>query len=402
MKIIKREYYLNKLASVVLTHSIKVITGARRSGKSKIMEVFADYLTSNDKKANIIFVKLQLPQNKHLKKQESLYAYITSKWIKNKNNYVLIDEIQDCEGFEELVTGIYEEEKYDIYITGSNAFLLSSDLATLFTGRTFQVHVMPFSFAEMIKYYEYERRDYEDAFDQYVMFGGFSGCYQYKTAKDKYNYIANEVYAPIIQLDVLERNKVNKKTALKSISDFLIGNIGNTTNSLPITNYLNSKKVDISNKITSKYIGYLTETYLFSRINRYDVIGKKYLSTDNKYYLCDHAIKYAMHGTKDLDYGRVNENIVYWELIRRGYEVYIGKYKNIEIDFICQSQKERLYVQVSLDIDTDKTLARELKPLLAIKDNYKKIIITRSRQPEKEIDGIKIYSIINWLLNEGI
>ena len=342
---------------------------------------------------------LNICNNEYLLTKTALYAYITSNWIKGKNNYVLIDEIQECKDFEKLIVGIFEEEKYDIYITGSNAFLLSSDLATLFTGRTCQIPISPFSFKEMVEYYGY--KDHLDkALKQYIDFGGFAGGFLYKEAAEKYNYIKNEIYSPILYRDILQRYHIKNVNIIKSISKFLISNVGNTTNALPITNYLNVNNKKITNKTTIEYIDHLTDSFLFAQVNRYDLIGKKYLSSDNKFYLCDHAIKYAVNGTKNRDLGGIYENIVYWELIRRGYDVYVGKFKNTEIDFYCQNGDDVLYVQVCVNINDEKTFQREIRSLLSIDDNYEKIIITNLfGQKELQHKGIKIFNLVDWLLN---
>ena len=394
MKLIKREFYLNKLIDVIGTPDIKVITGIRRSGKSKLLESFKEYIINNVKAYNIIHINFNLPKFENLKEYHKLYEYISGNHIKGKHNFVLIDEVQMCKGFEKIINGIHAEEKYDIYITGSNAFLLSSDLATLFTGRTFSFEIYPFSFKEYLQYYKY--KDIQEAFDNYVKEGGMSGSYVYKTQIDKYKYI-EDVFNTLILRDIKQKYNIRNIDILNNLSNYLIDNISNLTSSNNITNYLNSNKIEITDKTIKNYIDYLCNSFAFYKIKRYDIKGKKYLSTQDKYYLADHSIKYATLGTSNMDYGRTYENIVAIELLRRGYELYVGTLYKKEIDFIAQKRNEKLYIQVADNIDYQDTLNREAEPLLQIKDAYPKIIIARTKHENYQYEGIQIYDIANWL-----
>ena len=394
MKLIKREIYLNKLIDVVGTPDIKVITGIRRSGKSKLLESFKEYIMNNVKAYNIIHINFNLPKFENLKEYHKLYEYISENYIEGKHNFVLIDEVQMCKEFEKIINGIHAEEKYDIYITGSNAFLLSSDLATLFTGRTFSFEIYPFSFKEYLQYYKY--KDIQEAFDNYVKEGGMSGSYVYKTQIDKYKYI-EDVFNTLILRDIKQKYNIRNIDILNNLSNYLIDNISNLTSSNNITNYLNSNKIEITDKTIKNYIDYLCNSFAFYKIKRYDIKGKKYLSTQDKYYLADHSIKYATLGTSNMDYGRTYENIVAIELLRRGYELYVGTLYKKEIDFIAQKRNEKLYIQVADNIDYQDTLNREAEPLLQIKDAYPKIIIARTKHENYQYEGIQIYDIANWL-----
>ena len=394
MKLIKREFYLNKLIDVIGTPDIKVITGIRRSGKSKLLESFKEYIMNNVKAYNIIHINFNLPKFENLKEYHKLYEYISENYIKGKHNFVLIDEVQMCKEFEKIINGIHAEEKYDIYITGSNAFLLSSDLATLFTGRTFSFEIYPFSFKEYLQYYKY--KDIQEAFDNYVKEGGMSGSYVYKTQIDKYKYI-EDVFNTLILRDIKQKYNIRNIDILNNLSNYLIDNISNLTSSNNITNYLNSNKIKITDKTIKNYIDYLCNSFAFYKIKRYDIKGKKYLSTQDKYYLADHSIKYATLGTSNMDYGRTYENIVAIELLRRGYELYVGTLYKKEIDFIAQKRNEKIYIQVADNIDYQDTLNREAEPLLQIKDAYPKIIIARTKHENYQYEGIQIYDIANWL-----
>lgn len=394
MKILKRKY-LDELISVTGTPDIKVITGIRRSGKSKLLELFKEYL-EKDKTNNIIHINFNVKDFDKYKNADSLYKYISDNYLKNKKNIVLIDEVQMCDDFEKAINWIHAEEKYDIYITGSNAFLLSSDLATLFTGRTYKIEIFPFSYNEYMSYYNYENTD--ETFDKYVLEGGFSGSYLYKNLDEKYKYIS-DVYKTLIVRDITQRYHIQNIPLLDSISDFLIDNISKLTSYRSLTDTLNSNKNNVSDKTVGTYMKYLCDAYAFYKIRRYDIQGKKYLNTQDKYYLACPSIKYALHGTRNMDYGNVYENIVAMELLRRGYEVYVGVLYNKEIDFVVMRRNEKIYIQVSDNISDDKTFEREVSSLLKIKDAYPKILIARTHHDSYTYEGVLIIDIKNWLVD---
>lgn len=399
MKTIYREKYMDKIIRVMGTRDIKVLTGIRRSGKSKLLEAFRDYIESNIEDNNIIYINYALAKYEDLMEYHKLIDYVESKYLPDAKNFLLIDEVQMCDGFEKAINNFHAEEKYDIYITGSNAFLLSSDLATLFTGRTFSIEVYPFSFLEYQKYYNNVFSNIDDAFDKYFYDGGLSGSYDYDSRTEKYKYLNDIVNTSIIR-DIKTKYKVRSVKTLENITDFLMQTISNQISPNKITNKLVSSGDSITNKTTSKYIDYLCNAFLFYRINRYDVKGKKILESLNKYYLCDHAFKYAKLGTVNMDVGYTYENIVAIELLRRGYELYTGNLYNGEIDFVAKKRDETLYIQVSDDIKDEKTYEREIKPLLQIKEGYKKIIIARTKQDTYISQGIEIYDIARWLCDD--
>jgi len=347
------------------TPDIKVITGIRRSGKSKLLEAFKKYIESNIENCNIIHINFSLTKFENLKEYHKLYEYIDSHYIENKNNFVLIDEVQMCAGFENTINSLHAEERFDIYITGSNAFLLSSNLATLFTGRTFQIEVFPFSFNEFMEYYKYN--DPDKVFDEYLVYGGMAGSYPYEEKNEKYEYI-KDVYETLIVRDIKQKYKIKNNEVLEGVNNYLTDNIANLTSSNNITEFLIKNKSFVTYKTVNNYIEYLCNAFAFYKIRRYDIKGKKYLKTLNKYYLADHSFRYARLGTTHMDYGRVYENIVAIELLRRGYEVYVGTLYDKEIDFIAQKRDEKMYIQVCANINDDKTLEREVSPLLKIKD----------------------------------
>lgn len=397
MKLIKREQYLNKLINVVGTPDIKVITGVRRCGKSKLLESFKTYLKKEILDCNVIQINFNLPSYEHLLTYHALYEYIESHYEEGKNNFVFIDEVQMCEGFEKAINGLHASEKYDIYITGSNAFLLSSDLATLFTGRTFEIKVYPFSFQEYLIYFNC--KDQYEAFNKYMIEGGMSGSYLYKEQEAKYDYIA-DVFDTLIVRDIKQKYKIRNVPLLEKIVDFLMDNISNLSSARNITNNLESLNEKVNHTTVYSYMQYLCNAFAFYKIRRYDIKGKKYLSSNEKYYLSDHAFRYAKLGTKNMDYGRILENIVAIELLRRGYEVYVGVLYKKEIDFVAVKRNEKIYIQVSDNISDEKTFEREVSPLLQIKDAYPKLVIARTRNNEYQYEGIKIIDISDWLLNK--
>ena len=396
VKLIDRNDYLDKMINIIGTPDIKVLTGVRRSGNSKLLEAFKAYLEKNIHNANIIHVNFNLSKYDNLKEHKALNKYIETSYLADKENFVLIDEIQMCKNFELCINNLHATELYDIYITGSNAFLLSSDLATLFTGRTFEIKVYPFSFSEYVMYFE--SADKYAAFDDYMIEGGMSGSYLYKDREDKFDYIEN-VFDTLILRDIRQKYKIKHTALMERISQFLMDNISNLTSSRNIADTLTSNKEKINHKTVGSYLNYLCNAFAFYKIHRYDIKGKKYLASNDKYYLSDHAFRYAKLGTKNLDSGRVIENIVAMELLRRGYEVYVGVLYKKEIDFVALKRSEKLYIQVADNITLDETFKREVEPLLQVKDAYPKMVIARTRNPEYQYEGIRIVDVSDWLLN---
>ena len=395
MRLIERDFYLNKLKEVMGTPDIKVITGVRRSGKSKLLESFMTYVRANDPDANIIHINFNLNSYESLAEYHALNHYIESAYIAGKNNFVFIDEVQMCEGFEKAINSLHASEKYDIYITGSNAFLLSSDLATLFTGRTFEIEVYPFSFGEFMQYYELT--DQYAAFTRYIQEGGMSGSYLYKTPEAKYDYIS-DVFNTLIVRDIQKKYKIRNMPLMERLCDFLIDNISNLTSTRSVAAAFTSKQVKTNDRTISAYIKYLCNAFAFYKVRRYDIQGKRYLASNDKYYLSDHSFKYAKLGTKNADYGRMIENIVAIELLRRGYELYAGVLYKKEIDFVAIKRNEKLYIQVASSIDDPDTFQREVDPLLKIKDAYPKMILTRTRQEAYQYEGVQVVDVADWLL----
>ncbi len=396
MKIIERPIYLNRLIDLRGTPDIKIITGVRRSGKSKLMKSYIEYITKIDINANVIFIDFTDLQFDDIKTYKSLNNYINEKFILDKNNYVFIDEVQLCDQFELVINSLYSSEKFDIYITGSNAFLLSADLATLFTGRFIEIHVFPFSFKEYMSYHT-EISNIDQAFNDYIKKGGFSGSYPYLKERDRVQYL-KDVYETIVNRDLVQKYNLSNGLVMDKLAAYLMDNISNLTSIHKVSIALNTNDIETTHVTIGKYIKYLCNAFVFYEIGRYDIKGKKYLETSNKYYLCDTGLRYAILGTRNMDYGRVYENLVYLELIRRGYEVYVGKLYEKEVDFVALNEKEKIYIQVSDNISNEDTFKREYDPLLKIKDAHPKMIIANTKHDKYSYEGIIIYDIALWLL----
>lgn len=397
MKLIERDFYLDKLKNVMGTPDIKVITGVRRCGKSKLMDAFIDWIKQNEKDSNIIHINYNLFEFDSIKTAQSLNSYVEERYQKNNINYLLIDEVQLCTDFEKVINSFHASEKYDIYITGSNAFLLSSDLATLFTGRVFQIKVFPFSFLEYQKYFK--NADPENAFDSYVKEGGMSGSFVYKSTEEKYAYI-KDVFDTLITRDIVQKYKIKNELLLNKLNDFMLDNISSEVSVRKIADTLTSNQEKTNDKTIGSYLNYLCNAFAFYKVRRYDIRGKKYLASQDKYYLADHSFRYAILGTKNMDYGRIYKNMVCIEFLRRGYEVYTGVLYKKEIDFVAIKQSEKIYIQVSDDISLPETLEREVTPLLSIKDAYPKVLIARTRHEKYLYEGISIINLADFLLGK--
>ena len=397
MSWIIRKQYLDELISLTGTPDIKVITGIRRCGKSVLLQQYADWLIKNRPAVNIISVNLQDLDYSELLDYRKLHAYVCDHYKEGYLNAVMIDEIQLCEKFEAAINSLHAKGRFDLYLTGSNAFLLSSDLATLFTGRVMEVKVFPFSFAEYREYFADDSNPY-DAFDSYVRTGGMAGSYAYSAEEQRFAYV-EDVYKTILERDLVKKYKIRNKSEFMSISEFMMDNVGNLLSPNNVCEALNRGKSEITRKTVDRYIRYLENAFLFYAAKRYDLSGRKYLETNNKYYLCDSSFRYAVNGTKNADFGRMYENIVYTELLRRGYEVYVGKLYKKEIDFVALRRNEKIYIQVSDNIDDEGTMKREIEPLLQIKDAYPKIIIARTRHEDYLKEGVRITDLSSWLLN---
>ena len=396
MKLIERGDYLKRLIRLRGTPDIKIITGLRRSGKSELVRSYMEWLMKNSSDENIIYIDFYDLKNDELKTYRALYEHVEKKWEAGKGNTLIVDEVQLCDQFELAINSLYNSRKYDIYITGSNAFLLSSDLSTLFTGRYIEVPVYPFSLAEYCKYYDLDVNT-PGLLDSYVLDGGLAGAYLYNDKEDRTAYI-KEVYITVIHRDLVEKHGIKEVALLDSLSEYLMDNIANLTSASKIVTTFQQDKAETNHITIGNYLKYLCSAFVFYKVKRYDIRGKKYLETSDKYYLCDLGFRYALLGTRNMDYGRAYENIVAVELLRRGYEIYVGKLYQKEVDFVAMKQNEKLYIQVSDNISGQETLERELSSLRAIKDSYPKFLIANTGHEDYDIEGIKVLDITSGCL----
>lgn len=395
MKLIERSTYLSEMMELADTPDIKVITGVRRSGKSKLMEALARKILEQQPNANIIHINYNLTDYENIAEYHALEAYVEERYVADRQNYLLIDEVQMCESFEKAINSLHARERYSIFVTGSNAFLQSSDLATLFVGRTYEIPVYPFSFSEYLLYYPSE--NVYGSLTSYITDGGMAGSYLYKTEEQKRRYINSEVLNALVVRDIVTKYRLKNERLLHVLIDYLADNVGNLTSLRTIASTLEANGMKADHKTIGKYIDSLCKAFAFYRIRRYDIRGKKYLKSEDKYYLVDQSFRFARLGTKNMDYGHVLENIVAIELLRRGYEVYVGVLYKKEIDFVAIKQGAKLYIQVANDISEERTFEREVTPLLAIKDAYPKMLIARTYQPEYQHEGIRIIDAADWL-----
>ena len=400
---IERNEYLNVLKRFKDKELIKVITGIRRCGKSTLLEMYKDYLLDNNiTEDQIISINLEDLKYNFIEDYMSLYNYICDKLKPNKKNYVFIDEVQKINEFQKAVDSLYIKKNVDLYITGSNANLLSSELATLLSGRYIEIKMLPLSFKEYKDAYKYLNND--ELYQKYISYGSLPYTTSLDTEDDVSMYLSS-IYNDIIIKDVMARKKIQDETMLRSVANFTMDNIGNLVSTNNIANTMANDGRDINVRTVERYLEGFTESFFLYKASRYDIKGKQYLKTGEKYYVSDLGLRYFILGRKIGDYGHVLENVVYLELLRRGYDVFIGKVDEYEIDFVALNNDGRIYVQVAetlkgTDESDTKILDRELRSLKKIDDNYEKIILTSDKTPLANEDGIKIRNVYDWLLDK--
>ena len=397
-----RKKYLNYLIEAKDTEFIKVVTGVRRSGKSTLLLMFKDYLLDNNiDKKNIIHINFESGIYDDIRDYKDLYNYIKDNISKGKN-YILLDEVQNVEKWEKAVNSINIDFDTDIYITGSNAYLLSSELATLLSGRYIEIKMYPLSFKEFLEFNNYDKSDIDSKFNEYLKYGGLPAITHIKDKKDLVMSYLTDIYNTIVKKDIIERNGIKDIALLENIIKYVASNIGSSISSNRISNYLDSNKiVEKSNHQTiDNYLKMLENAFIVYKADRSDIRNKSILKTLGKYYICDTGIRNIILGFRNIDEGHLLENIVYLELLRRGYKVSIGKTLDYEVDFVAENVNEIKYYQVSQTIRDEKVRERELRSLESIKDNYEKTIITIDKTINNDYNGIKVVNIIDFLLED--
>lgn len=402
MKIIIRKNYLNTLLVLKDKNLIKVATGVRRCGKSTLMVQFQELLRSENPNVSILAINMDMPEFRFLaeKNWKEIYDYIVQHIKKNETNYVFIDEVQNVPEFEKLLEGLYVNPNIDLYVTGSNAFLLSSELATLLTGRAYEINVLPFSFVDYLEFTE-KTANPDRAFADYIRTGGFPEAVRLSTEGNNFaNEYLQTVFKNIYENDISKRYTIYAEESYQEVVDFLIDSVGSNVSAGNIAKVLTANKKKIDNKTVSRYINTLVEAYLFYKVSRYDIKGKQHLATQEKYYLVDLGFRNALLG-KELvsDAGHLLENVIYLELKRRNHQVWIGKTDNLEVDFVVRNNEGYTqYIQVSQTVQNATTLARELAPFDKIPDHNEKFLITTDYETGTH-NGVKQVNAIDWLLN---
>ena len=401
----KRSIYLKRIKPFINKPVIKIITGMRRTGKSCFMRLIADYLTDGGVESDqIVFIHMDLMDYSHLDTAKNLHEYIKDQSEKQrkagKKTYLFVDEIQEVKEWERCVESLYASEDYDIYISGSNAHLLSSDLATYISGRYVEFPVYTLGFKEYQQFMQREEADKEDTFRNFIRLGGLPALYHFDQDVDViYQYISS-LYNTILLKDVVKRNKLRNIALLENITQYVFSNIGNIFSAKKVADYLKSQRINVGFETVQNYLSYICETFALYKVPRYDVKGKRILEVHEKYYLGDIGMRHAVIGYREDDIGGILENVVFLELKRRGYSVNIGKVADLEIDFIATKAEEKIYIQVAYLLATKETREREYRPLLLINDNYPKFVLSMDALLGSDYQGIRILNIIDFLLGK--
>jgi len=396
-----RDIYLSQLIKFKNKSLIKVITGLRRSGKSTLLSLFENHLIeSGIKKNQIIRMNFESFDFNEIVSYKELYSYINSKIIdKNKKYYILLDEVQQVSSWEKVINSFLVDANVDIYLTGSNAYLLSSELSTLLSGRYVEIKMQPLSFKEYLNFIESDKEStIQEKFNQYLEYGGLPTVVELLDNKDTIGPFLEGIYNTVIMKDVIERNEVRDAALLESLLKFIAANIGSIVSTKKISDYLTSSGRKTTSDTIDNYLKMLENAFIIYKANRYDLKGKMFLKTLEKYYIVDMGIRNKLTGLRNTDYGHVLENIVYLELLRRGYDISIGKIGTLEVDFVATKPSEKIYYQVCATIMDDKTRERELRPLKSISDNYPKYILTMDQTVFNDYSGIKVKNIIDFLM----
>ena len=395
---IERPNYLADLISFKEKDLIKIVTGIRRCGKSTLFDLYIEYLEKNGVDKNqIIRMNLEDYEFNDIENYNDLYNYVNSRLVNDKMNYVFIDEVQKIESFQKACDSLYIKKNVDLYITGSNSKLLSGELATLLSGRYVEIKMLPLSFKEYISYVG--ESDIEKKYVDYITKSSFPYTLMLNTQKEIRMYL-DGLYNTVIVNDIAERKEISDISMLKDVIKFMFDNVGNLCSSTSIANTMTSNGRKISVPTVEKYLEALVESFVLYKVSRYDIKGKNYLTTGSKYYLSDIGLRYYLLGSKNMDEGHILENVVYLELLRRGYEIYIGKNDDTEVDFIAINEKGDEYYQVALTVKDEKTLERELKPLDNINDHNPKYLLTTDYTPYTSHNGIKQINVFDWLLDK--
>lgn len=399
---IQRTEYLHWLKNWREKQLIKVVTGVRRCGKSTLFELYMDYLKQTGVAAEqIVSVNLEDVEYESLLTYKALYNYIKERLCEDKYTYVFIDEVQQCEHFEKAVDSLFIKKNVDVYITGSNAYMLSGELATLLSGRYVEVQMLPVSFAEYAEYMGATSGDLKSVFNNYMKYGSFPYIATLVNENADVKGYLDGIYNTILIKDVAVREGINDIAVLESIVKFLCSSIGSPISAKKVSDTINSSGRRISVNTVERYMRALCDSYIFYKCDRYDIKGRQLLKTLGKYYIVDVGLREILVSSSASDTGHLLENIVYLELLRRGYKVNIGKLAEKEVDFVASNEEGLCYFQVSASVLDESTLARELGPLEKIPDNYPKFLLSLDEVfATANYDGIKKVNVLEWLLDK--
>lgn len=398
--LIERKEYLNKLIAWKDKKLIKVITGVRRCGKSTLMEMFQEYLKKNGVAENhILSVNFEDYDFYDLRDPAKLYAYIQERIDADSMNYIFLDEVQHVADFPRVVDSLYIKKNIDLYLTGSNAYMLSGEIATLLSGRYVEISMLPLSFREYVESMG-DRRELGRKYADYLQNSSFPYTLELRDNTKEIKTYLDAIYNTVVVKDIAARKKISDTLMLESVTRFLFDNIGNPLSGKKIADTMTSagRKIDV--KTVEKMIEGLTESFILYRAGRYNIKGKQYLKTMEKYYVVDIGLRYALLGSRGVDVGHILENVVYLELLRRGYAVYVGKVDEQEVDFVAMDDTGCRYYQVAATVREQTTLQRELAPLQKVRDHYPKLLLTLDEDPEADYDGIRRVNALDWLLGE--
>ena len=394
--------YLKRMIDAKDTEFIKVITGVRRSGKSSLLMMFKDYLVNHGvNEKNIIYINFESAVYDDIKNYKDLYNYVKDK-IKKEKVYLLLDEVQNVESWEKAINSFNVDFDIDIYITGSNAYLLSSELSTLLSGRYIEIKMYPLSFKEYLIFNNYDNSNLEDKFNEYLKYGGLPAITAIKDNNELVLSYLTDIYSTIVKKDIIDRNNIKDIALLENIIKYLSNNIGSPISSTKISDYLNSNKIveKANHQTIDNYLNMLEKSFIIYKTERTDIRNKSLLKTLGKYYISDTGIRNIILGFRNIDEGHLLENVVYLELLRRGYRVNIGKTNDYEVDFVAENPNDIKYYQVTRSLSNEEVKERELRSLNSIDDNYEKIILTMDKSINNDFNGIKVINIIDWLIND--
>ena len=399
---IRRDSYMKQLIEFKDKKLIKVITGMRRCGKSTLLDMFEEELIKVGISVNsIIRINFESMKYDQIKDYNILYNYLLERIDKESRTYILLDEIQQVEGWEKAINSLTLDYDTDIYLTGSNAYLLSSELSTLLSGRYVEIKMLPFSFKEYISAEDGgEQKTLDEKFESYLKYGGLPAVINLDQKDSVISMFLSGIYHTVVMKDIVQRNAVKDIALLENVIRFVLHNIGSTVSPKKISDFINSEGRKTTSETIDNYLHMLEKAYIFYSAGRFDIKGKQYLKTLKKYYIADMGLRNAILGYRDTDYGHVVENIVYLELIRRGYKVSIGKYYDFEIDFIAENQSERIYFQVTASLLNEAVAEREFRGLEAIPDHFEKRVITMDKSFLNTKNGIKCQNVIEFLLED--